>query len=80
MNSSLRPFFSYRRFKWRKHAHLVLVNSLGSLPRNSVARLTGRLDMTIIVDWDVKPQIKQTNKLNLNMHSDSDFSINNKCI
>ena len=24
--------------------------------------LTDRLDMTIVVDWDVKPQIKQTNK------------------
>ena len=38
--------------------HLVLVNGLGSLPRNSVVRLTDRLDMTIVVDWDVKPQNK----------------------
>ena len=36
---------------------LILVNRIGSLHRNSVDRLTDRLDMTIIVDWDVKPQI-----------------------
>ena len=41
---------------WRKDVHLVLVNLLGSLPRNSVVKLTDRLDMTIVVDWDVKPQ------------------------
>ena len=40
--------------------HLALVNCLGSLPRNSVVKLTDRLDMTIVVDWDIKPQIKQT--------------------
>ena len=45
---------------WRKDVHLVLVNCLGSLPRNSVVRLTDRHDMTIVVDGDVKPQIKQT--------------------
>ena len=33
---------------------------LGSLPRNSVFRLTDRLDMTIVAEWDVKPQIKLT--------------------
>ena len=27
---------------WRKYGHLVLVNCLGSLPRNSVDRLTDR--------------------------------------
>ena len=43
--------------------HLVLVNRLGSLPRNSVVRLTDRLNMTIVVDWDVKPQIKQTKEI-----------------
>ena len=48
---------------WRKDIYLVLVNRLGSLPRNSVVRLTDRLDMTIVVDWDIKPQIKQTNKI-----------------
>ena len=32
--------------------HLVLINRLGSLSRNSVVRLTDRLDMTIVVDWD----------------------------
>ena len=42
--------------------HLVLVDRLGSLPRNSeVVRIT---DMTIVVDWDVKPQIKQNKNLN----------------
>ena len=46
---------------WRKYVHLVLVNCLGSLPRNSVVRLTDRLNMIIVVDRDVKPQIKQTN-------------------
>ena len=49
---------------WRKHMHLVLVNYLGSLPRNSVVRLTDRHDMTIVVDWDVKPQIEQNKNLN----------------
>ena len=46
---------------WRKDEHLVLVNCLGSLPRNSVVRLIDHLDMTVIVDWDVKPKIKLTN-------------------
>ena len=45
---------------WRKDVHLVLV----SLPRNSVVRLTDRLDMTIVVEWDVKPQMKQNKNLN----------------
>ena len=30
-----------------------------SLPRESVLRLTDHLNMTIAVDWDVKPQTKQ---------------------
>ena len=30
-----------------------------------MVRLTDSLDMTIVVDWDVKPQAKQTNKTNL---------------
>ena len=34
---------------WRKYGHLVLVNGLGSLPRNSVDRLADLLDMTLIV-------------------------------
>ena len=37
----------------------VLINRLGSLLRNYVVRLIDRLDMTIVVDWDVKPQIKR---------------------
>ena len=48
---------------WQKNVHLVLVKHLGSLPRNSVVRLTDRLNMTIVVDWDVKPQIKQTKEI-----------------
>ena len=43
--------------------HRVLVehfNSLGLL-RKSVVRLTHRRDMTIAVDWDIKPQTKQNN-------------------
>ena len=28
----------------------------------SVVRLTDHLDMTIAVDWGIKPQTKQTNK------------------
>ena len=69
MESFLRPFFpsadSSRAVVnyWRKDVHLILVHRLGILPRNSVVRLTDRLDMTIIVDWDVKPQIKQNRKL-----------------
>ena len=47
---------------WRKDVHFVLVNRLGSLHRNSVVKRTDGLDMTIVVDWDVKPQIKQTYK------------------
>ena len=39
---------------WRKDVPLVLVNRLESLPRNRVVRLTDRLDMNIVVDWDVK--------------------------
>ena len=34
-------------------------NCLGSLPRNSLVTLTDRLDMTIVADSDLKPQIKQ---------------------
>ena len=34
---------------WRNVVHLVLVNHLGSLPRNSVVRLTDHLDMTIVI-------------------------------
>ena len=41
----------------------ALVNCLVglSLPWKSVVRLSDRLDMTIVVDWDIKPQTKQTN-------------------
>ena len=49
---------------WQKDVHLVLDNRLSlNLPRKSVVRLTDHLDMTTVFDWDVKPQNKQTNKL-----------------
>ena len=62
------------------------LTSYGSLPRNSVVRLTDRLDMTIIVDWDVKPQINRpTNILKQflplkNYGMDFRFSGNNEII
>ena len=46
---------------WWKDGQLVLVNRLGlRLPRKIVVRLIDCLDMTIVVDWDVEPQNKQT--------------------
>ena len=50
---------------WQKNGHLVQINRLGSLPRNCVVGLTDHLDMTIIVGWDVKPQIKFLNEKHL---------------
>ena len=45
---------------WRKDVHLVLVNRLCfSLPRKSMVWLTDYLNMTIVVDWDVKQQNRQ---------------------
>ena len=41
----------------QKDVYLLLVNRVGSLSRNSVVRLTDRIDMTVVVDWNVKPQI-----------------------
>ena len=52
---------------WRNDVHLVLVSRLERLPRNSVVSLTDSLDMSIVVDWDVKPQIKQNKKFKLLM-------------
>ena len=52
---------------WQKNVHLALVTHLGSLPRNSVVRLTDRLNMTTVVDWDMKPQIKQNKNLDDNI-------------
>ena len=42
----------------QKHVHKVLVNRLVNLacPGKSVVTWTDHLDMTIAVDWDVKPQ------------------------
>ena len=54
MVDSSRVVVSY----WRKDVHEVLVNRLGlSLPRKSVVRITDRLDMTIVVDWDNLPRL-----------------------
>ena len=49
---------------WRKDMHLVLVIRLGRQPRYSVFKLPDSLDMAIVVEWDVKPQIKQNKNLN----------------
>ena len=43
---------------YRKDVDFVLVNRLGSLHRNSVDRLTDRLNITMVVDWAIKPQHK----------------------
>ena len=46
-----------------KYVHEVLVKCLIKLAlEKSVVRWTDCLDMTIAVDWDVKPQIKQNKK------------------
>ena len=46
--------------------HLALVNHLGlSLSWKRVVRLINRLDMTIVVDWNVKPQNKTTKTIEL---------------
>ena len=41
-----------------------------------MVRLTDRLDMTIGVDWDVKTQIKQTNKNEVIMPNVSTICVN----
>ena len=46
-----------------------MVNRLGSLPRNRVVRITDHLDMTIVVDWDVKAQLKQTSTVIVSLKS-----------
>ena len=38
------------------------LTACSSLPGKSVVRLTDRPIMTIVVDWDVKQQNKQTNQ------------------
>ena len=56
--------------------HLALVNRLGSMPRGSVVRVTDRLDMTIVVYWDVKPQIKHMKfGIDLSLMDDNIFAI-----
>ena len=50
---------------WRKDVHLVpywlTAYRKPAQEQCAVVRLTDHLDMTIVVDWDVKPQIKQIN-------------------
>ena len=49
---------------YQRQARLVLVNCLEglSMPRNGVIGVTDRLNMTLAVDWAVKPHTnKQTN-------------------
>ena len=41
-----------------KYFHKVLVNRLVKLAQKSLVRLTDCLNMTIAVDWDIKPQTK----------------------
>ena len=52
---------------WRKYVHEVLVNRLGglSLPRKSVARLTARPHMTLIVYRGRKTTMQQQQRLTL---------------
>ena len=46
----------------QKYVHELLVNRLVKLAQEKkLVRWTDRLDMTIVVDWDVKNQTKQTN-------------------
>ena len=44
----------------------------------SVVSLTGRLDMAIVVDWDVEPQIKHTKSYNIVIESIKIRSYNKK--
>ena len=70
MESFLRPLFPWRCSKkgscqlLAKRSALSTGKRVVSLPRNRMVRLTDRHDMTIVVDWDVKPQIKQNKNLN----------------
>ena len=46
--------------------HNILVNCLVKLAEEkSVVRWTDRLDVTLGVDWDVKPKTKQTKRSGL---------------
>ena len=57
--------------------HRVLVNHLvHACPKKSVVRLTDRLDMTIAVDWEIKPQTKQ--KKSDKMNTCCKFSLKQK--
>ena len=55
---SRRVVVSYKQ----KYVHEVLVNRLVKLAQEIVIRWTDHFDMTIAVDWDVKPQTKQAKK------------------
>ena len=69
--SLLFPYFSGDGHlkAWRKYVHEVLVKPLSqTCPGKRVVRLTDRLNMTITVDWDVKPQTKQTDLVIFKLH------------
>ena len=70
------PFYSSKEvvIYRRKYGHSILVNRLGSLPRNSVNRLNGQLDRTLVVDWVIKPQYKQKKKKKRRIWSDWSYS------
>ena len=60
VTDSRRAVVSYKQ----KYVHRVLV----SFPKKNVVRLTDSLDITIVVDWDVKPKPINTEELQDNSH------------
>ena len=58
-DDSRRVVFNYKG----KYVHKVLINRLVKFAlEKSVVRGTDHLDMTITVDWEIKPQAKQKKK------------------
>ena len=57
IKSFLRPFSPYLSFK-KGSCKLLVKGCALSLPRKSVVRLTDSLDMTLVMDWNVKQQNK----------------------
>ena len=73
----------------QKYVHVVLVNCLVKLDKEkSVVRLIDRPYMTIDVDWEVKDQTKQTNKILMLLayaqmpliHTHADVSSKDRCL